>query len=148
MPILNGRSVVITCRGILKDTFTGREATKDSLTITTSFMAVSEDECTISLPKETPCHSIIATTRVFAVSYIDDHLKRFIVDNAKHLRDYVDAFEHLNIPKGECSAIDSCMLTEADICLECEVHKELDIGKATVFAAKILHTHEKCQKSR
>ena len=132
------QTVLVTCRG--HSEVLGKNIHKDNIITLDWHMPVSFKPplYAISVGKNRFSHGLIASSKCFAVNFIDQAFKEDALFCGRNSGASEDKFQHISLGKEECEKIECPRLKKALAYLECEVEQEIDAGDHTVFIGRIL----------
>ena len=86
-------------------------------------------------------YNIIKETKEFVINLTTEKLV-YAVDwcGVKSGKD-VDKFKEMHLTKEKCDFVESPMIKESPICIECKVRETKDLGSHTMFLAEVLGIH-------
>jgi len=146
MYIYNPRqTVLVTCRGQIKDKFSGKENIKDNIIVLDWHTPLSFNPFlyAISVGKTRFSLNLIKESKVFAVNFMPFYLKDDILFCGRNSGEYLDKFEKTSLTKEESEKIDCPRIKQALAYLECEVIQEIDSGDHILFIGKVVYSEEK-----
>ncbi len=145
MHIYNPRqTVLVTCRGTIKDKFSGKETLKDNIIVLDWHMPLSFKPFlyAISVGKTRFSLNLIKESKVFVVNFMPLHLKDAVLFCGRNSGEHLDKFKKTELLKEESDKVDCPRIKQALAYLECEVIQEIETGDHILFIAKVVHSHE------
>lgn len=146
MYIFNPRqTVLVSCRGLTKDMFSGKEEHKDNIIVLDWHMPLSFEPFLygIAIGKTRFSLELIRESKVFAVNFMPLHLKDDVIFCGRNSGQHIDKFKETNLLKEECEKIDCPKIKQALAHLECEIINEIETGDHILFIGKVVHEDEK-----
>lgn len=145
MSIYNPRqTVLVTCRGTIKDKFSGKESIKDNIIVLDWHTPLSFDPFlyAISIGKTRFSLDLIKESKVFVVNFMPMHLKDDVFFCGRNSGEHLDKFKETSLTKEESEKISCPRIKQALAYLECEVIQEIEAGDHLLFVAKVVHSDE------
>lgn len=151
MSIYNPRqTVLVSCRGEVKDKFTEKKAIKDNIIVLDWHMPLSFQPFlyAISIGKTRFSLNLIKESKVFVVNFMPLHLKDDVLFCGRNSGEHLDKFKETSLTKEESEKIECSRIKQALAFLECEVIQEIESGDHILFIGKVVHSDEKEKAKR
>jgi len=144
------QTVLITCRGVVKNKFSSKEEVKDNIITLDWHTRVSSEPFLyiISVGKTRFSCNIIKNSKVFVVNFMPYELKKEVLFCGRNSGEHVDKFKESGLTKEESEKLDCCRIKQAAAYLECEVINEIEAGDHIIFIGKVINSHEEEEKKR
>ena len=144
------QTACISCRGKVKDKFSGKEEIKDNIITIDWHMQTSFEPFlyAISIGKTRFSCSLINKSRVFVVNFTPFSYKDEVLFCGRHSGEHMDKFRESGLRKEEAEKIDCCRIKEAVAFLECEVINQIEAGDHIIFIGKVVNSEERGKEKR
>tara|TARA_Y100000310_G_scaffold343844_1_gene453448 strand:+ start:158 stop:682 length:525 start_codon:yes stop_codon:yes gene_type:complete len=139
------QTILVTCRGNIKNKFSGREEIKDNIITIDWHTPLSFEPFlyAISVGNARFSHSLILQSKIFVVNFMPFNLKKEVLYCGRHTGQHMDKFQGSGLTKEEGEKVHCYKIKEALAHLECEIVNTIEVGDHTLFIGKVVYSEEK-----
>lgn len=151
MSIYNPRqTVLVTCRGPVKNKFSSKEEIKDNIITIDWHMPTSFEPFlyAISIGKTRFSCNIIRNSGIFVVNFMPYEFKKEVLFCGRNSGEHINKFKESGLTKEESEKLDCCIVKESIAHLSCEIIDEISAGDHIIFIGKVINSYEKDKTRR